>query len=519
MTTFWNNGEKKKIRGLDILNVRALDQGLELKRTAGITTISNRARYFSLIPWILGEFLEYHLKGQKTATFNTDNTELLRQTFARMEFVVIAATRAGKRAGEEGSDGGMIGPSVHAEEIDKFEKAGNIKLNDIKGGSSFGTYINPCAGFGLLDTSPSNIDLPAKLSPRGEAIYDVRKSTLKADGLTRFIIEGGNLTKEMLDAERHYFSINGLSAIPEEKKLLYEAMIAPYDEKEDVKSFYRAFVETILWELEGLRVSPLSSSELLNQNYNEIFTNFGAKIEQVALDWAEYELRRRVHFSLELLFCAMTETLCDDIGEGKAEDITEEWAKEHERANMLDVIFPSAIDVINKRVNEISKSIPDALFMNEPIQYSSAKSMQPASQALYSLAIIMACEKQSSYLIKNGYMANRKHYMEKVFSLIDDFSEKPVRDLLPHLLVQCVVEPHLKTTLRKMGQGQQCSLRFFPEGAVLHPTGVRVSSGHSFERLSNVLWLLSDIGLCDQDNSGRYKANAKSRCFLNEKSK
>lgn len=515
MATFWNNGEKKKIRGLDILNVRTLDQSLELKRVAGITTISNRARYFSLLPWILGEFLEYHLRDQKTATFDT---ELLRQTFARMEFVVIAATRAGKRAGEEGNDGGMIGPSVHAEEIDKFEERGKIELNDIKGGGSFGTYINPCASFGLLDTFSSNVGLPARLSPRGKVIYDVRKSTLKSDGLTRFIIEGGNLTKGILDAEWQYFSINGLSSIPEEKKLLYGAMIEPYDEKEEVQSFYRAFIETILWALKGLRKSPLSSSELLNQNYRDTITNSGAKIEQVALDWAEYELRRRVHFSLELLLCAMTETLCDDIGEGKTEDIAEEWAKEQELANMLDVIYPSGIDVINRSLNEMLKSVPDDLFLNEPVQYSNARSIQPTSQALYSLAIIMACKKQSAYLIKNGLIAYRKHYMERAFSLMDDFSEKPVKDLLPYLLVQCVVEPHLKTTLRKMGQGQQCSLRFFPEGAVLHPTGVRVSPGHSFERLSNVLWLLSDIGLCDRDKSGLYKANAESVRFLKEKS-
>ena len=98
MDTFWNSGEGNQIRGLDILGVRNLDQGIEKEWVAGITTISNRARYFSLLPWLVGLYRE-----SLGEDFNPDDYwEGLSTLLARFEFVLIVCSRMGAEWGESG---------------------------------------------------------------------------------------------------------------------------------------------------------------------------------------------------------------------------------------------------------------------------------------------------------------------------------------------------------------------------------------------------------------------------------
>jgi hypothetical protein len=80
---------------------------------------------------------------------------------------------------------------------------------------------------------------------------------------------------------------------------------------------------------------------------------------------------------------------------------------------------------------------------------------------------------------------------------------EPLSDVLTKLLSEVVVERHLQTTLRKMGAGQQCSLRFYPEGRLLLPTNEKTTAGSSNDRLQNVLGVLTDIGVLTRTGEGR----------------
>ena len=58
MEVFWGDALGEETQGLDILGIRTLDQPLETALANGITTISLRGRYFTILPWLIGEFFD-----------------------------------------------------------------------------------------------------------------------------------------------------------------------------------------------------------------------------------------------------------------------------------------------------------------------------------------------------------------------------------------------------------------------------------------------------------------------------
>ena len=60
---------------------------------------------------------------------------------------------------------------------------------------------------------------------------------------------------------------------------------------------------------------------------------------------------------------------------------------------------------------------------------------------------------------------------------------------------ECVAQRHIQNTMRKMGNQQDCSLRFYPDGPVLVPTALDFSPGYSGSRLQNTMRILADLGM------------------------
>lgn len=56
MDVGWGTELTERSNGQDILGVRALDQAMEASLVVGITTISQRGRYMTILPWALGEY-------------------------------------------------------------------------------------------------------------------------------------------------------------------------------------------------------------------------------------------------------------------------------------------------------------------------------------------------------------------------------------------------------------------------------------------------------------------------------
>lgn len=514
MHTFWNNGERETIIGLDIMGLRQLDQRIEQDWVASITTISIRARYLSLLPWLFVEFYSSQLDSAGgEAAFDY---EKFKQASARMELVVLASTKLGKSWGESGSTYGLIGPDLYYEEMNTLQQHGSVSLDTgSRGGASYGTYVMPCRGFGLLSTSTSNPSIPVEIKPRGKKLHEARKQVLLPDGLTKLILEGGTLTSDMIEQEGRHFSMNGLADNPEELQLLREALLDPYMDHPSVQKSYANFAAAARMALTILEDSSnaLSSDEVMKINYRNTISSTSLVAGDVEVAWAEYELRRRVHFSMELLLGALTHTLTDELVEGTVEQVLTQWDATWNCPPLLDDLISGSSSPFKIPLEKIMAHVPRNSFLEKGPNRSGTRNLTSAPQAIYALALLIVCRAQTEQLRSAGIIPDRKHYLERAFSLLDD-QEKSVSDTLRELLIGVVIEPHLKTSLRKLGQGQKCSLRFFPEGNILRPTGTRVAAGYSGDRLGNFLGFFADTGYLERHENSRFQLSVAGKDLL-----
>ena len=508
MKSFWNKGEKDIIKGLDILGLRGVDQHIETQLLASITTISIRARYLSLIPWMVGEF--FNIYEGKT---NLDSDEIrmqLMQVFDRLDLVIILSTNYEKRKDPNIIDIGIIGREVYEKVVHEFEVNGGINRIILKDKAknphytnpSFGTYYNPCRGFGLLAHSST---APVALPPNGKKMYKIRKAYMPRDNrVLKWLLYGGLLDEDMISEVAAFFSITHISSIKEEMTLLQESFLIPFDISNiEVKESYNKFNKTIEWILRNLD-EHMKPRELINNNYEYCITKNADQLSAIELNWFEFELRRRVHYSLELLLKALSFSL-DELNGAKVERVIETWFEDIELSN----IFSNGSQYFTSTLKEYQDFLDeDEFFEPEPIGAS--------EQALLAISIIEVCRLQSSDLLEYISEIEGIDYMRKTFNILLELEEKPVYTVLIEVLKYCVIEPHLKTTLRKMGQDQQCSLRFFPEGQKLMPTGVETKAGISGSRLNNTMRMISDIGFCEAGNGGTFVRNEMSDTVLTQ---
>ncbi len=514
MQIFWNSGERETIKGLDILGLRQLDQRIEQEWVSNITTISFRARYLSLLPWLFVEYYTFQLNiNEGEALFDYDD---FKQASARMELIVLAATKMGTNWGESGNIYGLIGPELFHDDVDELLQNGQLKLNTgTRGGASYGTYVMPCRGFGLLATIASNLSTPVEIKPRGKKLHEARNRILSSNGLTQLILEGGTLTMDLIKEEGRHFSINGMASNPDEERLLRQALLEPYVDHATVSQSYRHFTQTAHFFISTLSegTAAMSSEAILRENYQKVVSDVSSPLREVDYAWAEYELRRRVHFAMELLLGALTHTLIS-LTEGTIEQVLAEWELSWVRPPLLDDLYMLAENPLSLQLAKLADGIPDDTFLKKGPNLNGARSLSPPAQAIYSLAVLIACSKQTERLREGGTLQNRKNnYMERAFSLLQN-ENRPVADVLHDFLVNTVIEPHLKTSLRKLGQGQKCSLRFFPEGNKLRPTGTPVKPGFSGDRLGNVMGFFADVGYLERAENTRFSLSATGKALL-----
>lgn len=493
---FWNSGEKETIGGLDVLGYRKIDQDLERQWVAGITTISFRARYLSLVPWLLQEIFERCLAaGEGRGHFDPDRLEA---ALRRLELVVFLASKLGERWGESGNTYGVLGSDLFTEKLEEFRRQGRTDADSARGGASLGTYIMPCRSLGLLGTAAPGSPLPVSLTERGQALCEARREASGIGSLAEIILEGGQITSHDLEGAGRYFSVNGIESLSEEAELLRRAFLEVGDDV-DAEAFNR-FQATITWALAKVgKLGTAGSADVIRHEFSRVSRQTEPELRPVVRAWFEYDLRRRAHFALELLLRAFTLTL-ERREKSTISGVLAEWRREPSLAPFAAERLCWRDEVWTRPLAELSEQLPADAFLDGGVPYELARKLDAPNAAAFSVGVLLACSRQSAVVREDPGLLARRSVLEQVNDLFEDLAETELTEVLRRLLRDCIVGPHLQNALRKMADQPlaKCTLRFYPEGEVLWTTGTGVKAGRSGERLGNVIGLLADLGYLER---------------------
>lgn len=506
---FWNSGEREVTRGLDILGFRQIDQNVERSWVGGLTTISQRARYLTLLPWLLAAYYELMEAGDGRA--RTPNWEELLRWQRRAELVVLAATRIeDERSGRH--TGGVLGSDLYVDELAQLDAGESVDTGTLdSGGQLYGVYVAPCRAFGLVSYENIPDSWAPRLSPRSRQLYELRCDSLEGSELAEVIFHGGNVSRAMIEGEADQYAVGALTATANasEHSLLTEALFRAESGQDQAQ--YGRFQKTVRFVLTSVADGATSSHQAIAQRFRDAM-NASNGLDEATVGWASYELHRRYHFACELLLQAMTEAVTDEDGT-TVEEAVAFWVGAEPDDSLARWLDLERFDWGNPLDQGTSTINVDA-YLNASLDRS-ARDLATASKATFALALLVSTWVSSREFRENHTVPGDGAAVRSIDKLLDEYRHESLRLLLTRLVDRCAVEAHLATTLRKMGNGLKCSLRFYPDGRILRPTGIGVAAGFSNDRLTNVYGILGDLGYLEADN-GDTRLSALGETLLDE---
>lgn len=492
MEIFWNSGEQEKIRGLDALGIRRIDQDIERQLVAGVTTISIRARYLSLLTWGLAEIFE---RGAGSDSFSPEACiEQIETVLPRLQFLILASTVLAEPSGDTT---GALGADLYADEITALRSGGEAAIPSEGKSALFGTYVAPAKQFGLVNLSGSGA-VPITIPPRGERIAGQIGILLKNNPLVDKILNGGNVSAAEIKAFGAPLSLNGLIDPQSERELLLQAFFKPFSDEDGVRKQYDLFRGTCQAVLDAAKHEAITARQFIQRNFQT--TCVTPEDRPLQQQWADYEAHRRVHYALELLLTALSRTL-NLAGSQSIPAVVGALTADSAVAPAISAKISVPWDWGSALADLLAAIRPDRLF-DSPLAPRDARGLEPSSQAAYGILLIASVQLSMRSRERLGLWPRRGYRLRQTLGIVDETERQALAITLERLLSEVVVPAHISNALRKMAGGQKCSLRFFVESDIVRPTGTDNRPGLSGDRLTNVCRMLADLGLLSRDANG-----------------
>jgi hypothetical protein len=414
----WGQDFERDIAGLDILGLRRLDQNLEARLVNGITTISQRARYFTILPWAIGEFFA----DESASGATTFDETRFRGHLGRVEFLVLAATVADPI---EGDASGLLGPVTFSSDMNALRTGQDIAFPVDHADTMLNTYLGPCRAIGILKDAPRGSPVPIELTPRGQQLWAARNAAItNADMVKAVIRDGDSLGRELCIDLADLFSLKRLDRGSEEARLLREALTKEWRSDPSASDAYPRFNGTV----ELLRAStaprPLRAERFLADRYLEAVR--GDVHYPIWLAWAEYEWRARLHLALEMLFGAVYTTL-REFDEASIEEIVEDWKPGPSEPKIDISVWPEAASAWSIGAEAASRSVSSELFLGAELFESAFTGLRTRERVLLSFAVITALAAQTGRLRANGRFKDHREVGEVALSTLEEIGESEWR--------------------------------------------------------------------------------------------
>ncbi|MEY9607022.1 hypothetical protein ABIF74_011775 [Bradyrhizobium japonicum] len=323
-------------------------------------------------------------------------------------------------------------------------------------------------------------------------MYHEREKQLEGISLIELLRNGGELDYETAQSAISAFSLARMSEFGREAELLREALTDAWVPGNSIAAkrvavAYEKMTETCAWLDRELKSGATGANQLIAQNYDRAVSDGAHGIEY---EWASFEWHRRVHFALELLLAAITKTLVN-VGSMSISQVISTWSSTNAASEPLSAHWHSPVAVAASLVS--SGQFTGSLL--KPDDFGG----DPQVQALRAFQIIVTQARDARII---GRTSNKSmSSLSPAARTIEIFEggDGTLSDVLLAICDECVTQRHIANTMRKMGNQQDCSLRFYPDGPVLVPTGIDIAPSYSGSRLQNTMRILADVKMLDSE--------------------